>query len=320
MPRHALEPAEYPFFDYRRFTFSLGIAAAGCIWLSGSTAARFKDGKMVVDGDLIAQAGVIHDKMKATLVPKSRDMKDVFRMVRYVTPAAIPQLLALDAEQAEIFVGKPIVSTVVVKSLLRPEALIEIEAVVDDGGAHAIDYLPSITAPDRATAWDQAEQALRARKLELTDVGRALEVLTPATSPQNAPDGCAATLSVVSPRLTGKQEGVQIEMATIGSDARRLLFASAEGDSAQDGVVQQCRDVYARLHERLVQSGAGIDTVVTTTEFIVPAALAEYRKTAEIRRELFSSPYPAATGVICERLMQPGALIAVEATAVPEVG
>jgi len=63
MPRLALEPADYPFFDYRRFTFSLGIAAGGSIWLSGSTAVRFDAARkaMVVDGDLVAQARVILD-------------------------------------------------------------------------------------------------------------------------------------------------------------------------------------------------------------------------------------------------------------------
>ena len=41
MARRALEPDDYPFFDYRRFTFSLGIAAGASVWLSGSTAVRF---------------------------------------------------------------------------------------------------------------------------------------------------------------------------------------------------------------------------------------------------------------------------------------
>ena len=69
MPRLALEPADYPFFDYRRFTFSLGIVAGENIWLSGSTAVRFDAARksMVVDGDLVEQARVIFDKMRLTL-------------------------------------------------------------------------------------------------------------------------------------------------------------------------------------------------------------------------------------------------------------
>ena len=53
-----------------------------------------------------------------------------------------------------------------------------------------------------------------------------------------------------------------------------------------------------------------------TTEFITSEGLGDYRKTADVRREVFGLPYPAATGVICERLSRPGSLISVEATAV----
>ena len=70
--RRPLEPDDYPFFDYRRFSFSLGIAAAGRIWLSGSTAVRFEPpAGMVVKGDLVAQASVIHDKMAGAEVHAS---------------------------------------------------------------------------------------------------------------------------------------------------------------------------------------------------------------------------------------------------------
>jgi hypothetical protein len=59
---------------------------------------------------------------------------------------------------------------------------------------------------------------------------------------------------------------------------------------------------------------------VKTTEFIVRAGLRDYRGTADVRRDVFSLPYPAATGVICERLSHPDAMIAVEAIALMEAG
>jgi enamine deaminase RidA (YjgF/YER057c/UK114 family) len=55
---------------------------------------------------------------------------------------------------------------------------------------------------------------------------------------------------------------------------------------------------------------------VKTTEFVTPEGLGDYRKTAEVRREVFAPPFPAATGVVCEGLPAPGAQIAVEAVAV----
>ena len=45
----------------------------------------------------------------------------------------------------------------------------------------------------------------------------------------------------------------------------------------------------------LAQAGSGLDAVVKTTEFVTPAALGAYRGTAEIRRQIFAPPYPAAT-------------------------
>jgi hypothetical protein len=84
--RRALEPADYPFFDYRRFSFALGIAAADRIWLSGSTAVRhIATEGMVVKGDLVAQATVIYDKMKATLVPANRGKRSL--ILHFSTPS-----------------------------------------------------------------------------------------------------------------------------------------------------------------------------------------------------------------------------------------
>src|SRR5512147_2312015 len=117
MPRLALEPAEYPFFDYRRLTFSLAIAAADGVWLSGSTASRFDAarGAMVVDGDLVAQSRVIFDKMQATLAVGGLALRDVVRVVEYVTPAALAELPRLAALRSEVYAGgAPMVSTIVV--------------------------------------------------------------------------------------------------------------------------------------------------------------------------------------------------------------
>jgi enamine deaminase RidA (YjgF/YER057c/UK114 family) len=129
--RRALEPADYPFFDCRRFSFSLGVAAAGRIWLSGSTAVRFEPpAGMVVKADLVAQAAVIYDNMRATLVAATRGLADVVRMVRYVTPKAVPDFAALDASERTTLGDRVSIATVPVKSLLRPSALIEISSLL----------------------------------------------------------------------------------------------------------------------------------------------------------------------------------------------
>lgn len=233
MLRQALEPQDYPFFDYRRFTFSLGIAAGDSIFLSGSTAVKFDSaqGAMVVSGDLLNQARIIYQKMDATLKAAKRGLGDVVRMTRYVTPAALVDMPRLDDLQASMCPHHPPVTTVIVKQLLRQEALIEIEGVA---GA----------MPPTASIY------------------------------------------------------------------------SCEGDPAEGDIVGQCRALYHRLGAMLEQDGHNLDAVVKTTEFITPPALAAYRKTAEIRREIFALPYPAATGVIRSTLPRPGAQISLEAIAV----
>jgi enamine deaminase RidA (YjgF/YER057c/UK114 family) len=320
--RRALEPAEYPFFDYRRFSFALGIAAAGRIWLSGSTAVRFaQQSGMVVEGDLLAQAGVIHEKLATTLAAGKRGLGDVVRLVRYVTPEAVAGLAALDVCQHKIFGDKVSVSTVSVRSLLRPEALIEIEAIANDGGVDGLDYLPSIVAPDHTAAWATATKELQACGLDRARVKKATELAaTPAFGDVGTePAGDFPYLRVAMPRLVREKTGVQLDV-TVARQPSPVIYVSMEADPTKDGIVDQCRDLYARLGDKLATAGASLASVVKTTEFIIPAGLRDYRGTAEVRREVFTGPYPAATGVICERLGHPGAMIAVEATALTEAG
>lgn len=318
--RRALEPADYPFFDYRRFSFALGIAAEKRVWLSGSTAVKHEaPAGMVVKGDLIAQASVIYDKMKATLSAANRTLSDVVRIVRYVTPKALPHLAALDAFQAELFGDKVSVCTLTIRSLLRPEALIEIEGVAFDGGEDGIEYLPTIVGADKASAWGQVGAALNARGLSRAHVRKATELATPELFDAAEPASALPGLRICVPCLATAETGVQIDIA-VAREVSRVVYVSAEADPSIEGIVNQCRELYARLDSKLAAAGASAASIVKTTEFITPAGLRDYRGTAEVRRDVFAAPYPAATGVICERLSRPGATIAVEAIALTEAG
>lgn len=290
MARTALEPDDYPFLDYRRFTFSLALMAGGAAWLSGSTAVRYDPARgMVVEGDLVAQARTVIDKMRATLVPAGLTLADMVRIVEYVTPAALDDLPKLAALRAEAYGGADLsVSTIVVKSLLRPTALIEIEGVARRGGARGVTYASSLAG----SAPREGE--------------RAISFLTPGAAP------AAHGIGVVMPRLVAPGATVQHERAA----GEGVAFLAAEGDPAAGDVVGQCREAYVRLARRIATIGADLDAVVKTTEFVTPAGLAAYRRTADVRRAVFAAPYPAATGVICEALPTPGALIAVEAVMV----
>jgi hypothetical protein len=50
-----------------------------------------------------------------------------------------------------------------------------------------------------------------------------------------------------------------------------LCIVAAEGDPAAGGIVEQCREIYARIGKLLASGGSGLDAVVKTTEFVTPA-------------------------------------------------
>jgi enamine deaminase RidA (YjgF/YER057c/UK114 family) len=321
MPRQALEPTNYPFFDYRRFTFSLGISAGGSVWLSGSTAVRFDAARkaMVVDGDLVEQARVIFDKMRVTLAAGGLGLSHIVRIVQYVTPRAVADLPRLNAFVTGLLAGAaPAVSTVVVRSLLREEALIEIEAVATRGDHSKVEYLPSVTGSDRHQTWSRADDLLASRGLRRQDVVRTIELLTSAAALRAGQhDGSAGTvIRLLMPRLVDEDTSVQLELGASRDPDDEVVFAMAMGDPAAGDVTGQCKEIYARLGHQLAVRGAGLDMVVKTTEFVTPEGLGDYRKTAEVRRGMFAPPFPAATGVVCEGLPAAGAQIAVEAVAV----
>jgi enamine deaminase RidA (YjgF/YER057c/UK114 family) len=78
-------------------------------------------------------------------------------------------------------------------------------------------------------------------------------------------------------------------------------------------IVAQARAVYRRIEGILARAGAGLDSIVETTEFFVPDPL--YKGTAELRRELFGDRFPAATGIPVQSLIRKDALIEIKAVA-----
>ena len=81
-------------------------------------------------------------------------------------------------------------------------------------------------------------------------------------------------------------------------------------------LVGQTRHIYRSVEKLLGQMGATFADVIKTTDFVVPGAVAEYPKTADVRREFFQGSYPAATGVVVHSLLSPDWLIEIEFLAV----
>lgn len=82
---------------------------------------------------------------------------------------------------------------------------------------------------------------------------------------------------------------------------------------APGDIVGQTRYIYQKIGRLLAAAGVGFEAVVETTEYVTTTE--GYRRTADVRREVFRPPYPAATGVIVAGLLREGALIEISAVA-----
>ena len=234
-----LKPKHFPWFDYSRYSFSMGLQSATGTYLSGNTASEFDPAakKIVVKGGMSDQVRTAWAKIGAILESGGLSYADVTRVVEYVKPEGIERYAEANAVRKEIFgPHKPVVYTVPVKALLRPDAFIEIEVTASskpsDSHSSGVVFLPTVQPVD-----DQGN-------------------------------------------IIGK------------------------GD-----VVAQTRAIFEKAGNMLAALGVGFDRVVKTCDYITPAALAAYKGTGRVRKELLGPVYPGAAGILMPRLVHPEALI-----------
>ena len=94
---------------------------------------------------------------------------------------------------------------------------------------------------------------------------------------------------------------------TTATDERGALVAPGD-------IAGQTRYIYEKFGRLLAAAGGGFEHIVETTEYITTTQ--DYRRTADVRREVFRPPYPTATGVVVAGLLREGALIEISAVAV----
>jgi enamine deaminase RidA (YjgF/YER057c/UK114 family) len=251
----ALQPSHFPWFDYSRYSFSLGLTAGSSLYLSGHSASEYDParGAIVVKGGMAQQARTAWTKIAAIIEAGGCTLGDVVRTVEYVTPQGIEAYPEAEQVRAEMLGGaRPALNTVVVQQLLRPQALIEIEVIarIPGGAQHTADQ-----------DW-----------------------------PANEHDGIVYLSSLLP---------VDGHGALIGA-----------GD-----VANQTRAIFRRAAQMLASLGLGLNHIVKTVDYLTPAALTDYKKTTEVRRECFAPVFPAATGIIMPRVTAPLALIQIDVIA-----
>ena len=150
-----LKPKHFPWFDYSRYSFSMGLQSASGTYLSGNTASEFDPAvkKIVVKGGMTDQVRTAWAKIGAILESGGLSYADVTRVVEYVKPEGIERYGEANAVRNEIFGShKPVVYTVPVKALLRPDAFIEIEVTASSKRGEKVSsgvvYLPTVQPVD----------------------------------------------------------------------------------------------------------------------------------------------------------------------------
>jgi enamine deaminase RidA (YjgF/YER057c/UK114 family) len=76
--------------------------------------------------------------------------------------------------------------------------------------------------------------------------------------------------------------------------------------------VAQTRVIFERAERQLKALGLGMNAVVKTVDYLVPGALPNYRHTGGVRREFLGPVFPAATGIVMQRVAHRDAMIQVD--------
>ena len=102
-----------------------------------------------------------------------------------------------------------------------------------------------------------------------------------------------------------------------------LVFISGQAAIGDDGNIvgrgdfdKQAEQAFRNLQRALEAAGSSLDRVAKVTIFL--KSMDNFGKIVELRRKLFSAPYPAYTIVEISSLYSPDALIEIEAIAVAE--
>jgi enamine deaminase RidA (YjgF/YER057c/UK114 family) len=88
-----------------------------------------------------------------------------------------------------------------------------------------------------------------------------------------------------------------------------------QGDIVGPGdIVVQTRQIFHKFSLILESVGGSLANIVETTDYVL--SLDDYKKTAQLRREVFKGPpWPAATGVVVSGLIRKEALIEIKGIA-----
>ncbi len=121
------EPINPGWPRYHRYTFPPAVRRGNLLFISGLTAVD-DDGNLVGAGDIVAQTRYIYRRMGEILAAAGAGFGDVVKTTDYITTTE--NYRATADVRREVFGDRfPAATGVIVAGLLRPGALIEIDAI-----------------------------------------------------------------------------------------------------------------------------------------------------------------------------------------------
>jgi enamine deaminase RidA (YjgF/YER057c/UK114 family) len=109
------------------YTHVVEIQPGRIAYISGQVAHN-KAGELVGNGDIVAQTRQVFENLKTALVALDASFDDVIKLNYYAVDAS--RLAEIREVRNDYLTSPPASTFVVVKGLVRPELLIEIEAIV----------------------------------------------------------------------------------------------------------------------------------------------------------------------------------------------
>ena len=236
----------------------------------------------------------------------------------------------------------------------RPSGMVFLPTIQPVDGQGSI-IAPGDVAAQTEAVFETARGLLTALGLGLSHVVKTLDYITPAALAGYRDKGrvrrnylgpvypCAA--GIIMPRLLHGQALIQCDFIAAREDpvavnpgweryekltyspgvlAGKHLFLSGQGAINPDtgemehvgDLVAQAEYVYGNIFKVIAAAASKPENLVKTIEYVTPDALARYREVGALRTRQLARPYPAATGLICQRLPRADMLIAVDPFAV----
>jgi reactive intermediate/imine deaminase len=115
----------------KKAPFSMGVEVGDTIYVSGHVA-QDENGNVVGENDMTAQTRQVFASIEAVLAEAGATMEDVVKITTYITDMS--RYAQFSAVRAEVFPNAGMASaTVSCPELVRPEFLVEVEAIAVKG-------------------------------------------------------------------------------------------------------------------------------------------------------------------------------------------